>query len=430
MLRYKERYNSFLRWVVTSRIYEDRLGDLANRLAVSLNMLAGLIAIVYMVVDLLIGAYTLIIPHSFLLIGFFVGIYFFRTDRIELAKTIVLSLYNIAIYIAVQAEPYGTASSLYFLTVMIGAIVVFEYTHIRRSILFIIISYSLYMASRLTEFNVIPPLEYTDTTITSFFIINVTVFTISISLVLILYIQMIYIQNRRIRMQNEKLRQTNRELDYFLYSTSHDLRAPLATLLGLINIAQTSSCTEEIKSYHEMMRSRIDKMDSFIRDIIDIIRNSRMPVTIEPVNINKLVDGIIQELDNPMGFNHVCWENRLPESLEILTDKKRLATVLKNLLSNALKYSDRGKSKPFVEISGKPNYDSYFLSVKDNGIGIDERHMEKIFQMFYRATENSKGAGLGLYIAGETTKTLGGEISVTSERGKGADFQLSLPMNN
>jgi signal transduction histidine kinase len=113
--------------------------------------------------------------------------------------------------------------------------------------------------------------------------------------------------------------------------------------------------------------------------------------------------------------------------LEVQVDKLRLSIILTNVISNAIKYSDRNKPNPQVEVDFKVKDDQVYITVTDNGIGIRKEQLTKVFDMFYRASERSSGAGLGLYITMEAVKTLGGDIRVDSKNGEGTTFEIVIP---
>ncbi len=231
----------------------------------------------------------------------------------------------------------------------------------------------------------------------------------------------------QIREQNELLAKANAELDQFVYSVSHDLRAPLSSVLGLISIAERTENPQELKSIMQMMRERIDALEKFIRDIIDYSRNSRLDVVQEPVDLNEVVQEIIDGLKFADEIKLVFIQLNIPQSFIITSDKVRLRIILNNLLSNALKYHDKTKPQPYVSVCAAREADHLQIVVEDNGLGIHPDRLPRIFDMFYRASEAAKGSGLGLYIARETVKKMGGELTVESAYGAGTTFFLQLP---
>ncbi len=228
--------------------------------------------------------------------------------------------------------------------------------------------------------------------------------------------------------QNEKLEKANKELERFVYSASHDLRAPLSSLTGLINLSGMTSDVNTIREYHAHMHNRIQVMDKFIKEIIDYSRNTRVEVLEERIKLRQLIDEVTDSLRFVNGSSSILLQNSIDESLELLSDKYRLKVVFNNLIANAVKYHDLTKPDPYIKIAGSTENGAYIVRIEDNGMGIPAEHTPRIFDMFYRAHEKSEGSGLGLYIVRETLSKMGGQIAVDSTHGKGSTFLITLPV--
>ncbi len=233
---------------------------------------------------------------------------------------------------------------------------------------------------------------------------------------------------KKLLQQNATLRKVNSELDHFVYSVSHDLRAPLASVLGLINISRYEKDPEVLRHYLELKEKSIKKLDTYIQEIIDLSKNARLAVTREQVDFLKLIEDVYaeQHYDQASQKIHKLID---VEQQPFTSDYKRLRVVLQNLVSNALRYANTDQPKPYVKVSAQILQDEARLTVEDNGVGIQQEHLHKVFDMFYRASQVSKGSGLGLYIVKETLEKLGGRISVDSQIGKGTKFTIIIPAN-
>lgn len=227
--------------------------------------------------------------------------------------------------------------------------------------------------------------------------------------------------------QNEELKKVNEELDRFVYSASHDLRAPLLSLLGLINIARLDEDVARRTDYLDMMDSSVKKLDKFIGEIIDYSRNTRLTLSRDKIDFQELLDGIVDELQFVDHSNAVKKTFTIDQKGEFICDKMRLKVSLTNIIYNAIRYCDQEKETPYVHIEVESNENLTRISIKDNGLGIDEIHRDKVFDMFYRASENTSGSGLGLYIVKETIVKLNGTIHLESEHEKGTTFILEVP---
>lgn len=235
----------------------------------------------------------------------------------------------------------------------------------------------------------------------------------------------------QVKEQNEMLAKANQELDRFVYSTSHDLRAPLSSLLGLINIAERSNVKEDRDEMIKMMRRQIIKLDSYIQDITDYSRNTRVEVEKEEFSLYELVEEAIQNHKFMEGADTIEIIYDIEHDLKILSDKSRFKIIINNLISNAIKYQDPDREeRSYLRIHLEKMTHYMIIAFEDNGTGIDEAHQAKIFDMFFRASDRSRGSGLGLYIAKEIALKINCNLRVNSELGKGSVFKVIIPQEN
>jgi len=228
--------------------------------------------------------------------------------------------------------------------------------------------------------------------------------------------------------KNEKLSKTNTELDKFVYSVSHDLRAPLKSMTGIIEITGQESEDPFVKEHMDLLQESISKLDRFIVDMLEYSRNAKSEIRKEKIDFQELLNDITRNL------KYMC-ENQRPVEISLdvqsespfCSDKGKLSTVLNNLISNSIRYHNPESKDPFVRVKVKTTDKQVEIMVKDNGIGISKDLHDKIFEMFYRVTENSVGSGLGLYLVKETVEKLNGEIKVDSHPGVGTEFSLQIP---
>jgi len=291
-------------------------------------------------------------------------------------------------------------------------------------------------------FTFINDLLYANDIISTGFIISIglLIFILCQSLILSLRVsQAIYnlkranevltIQNDTIQKQNTELIQLNKELDVFVYRTSHDLRAPLTSTLGLIEVLKMEENPERFRQYLDLQEQSLNKLDNFIQDILNYSRNTRLDVASEPVDFQALTEEVFslyQHLDN-----YEIMDKRLSisQEQEFYSDKNRINIVLNNLVSNAFRYYNPREPFPFIEVKIVTYENEAQITVKDNGLGIDEKHHKKIFDMFYRASNHAKGTGLGLFIVQESVQKLKGELKLKSQPGEGSTFIIHLPNN-
>lgn len=227
--------------------------------------------------------------------------------------------------------------------------------------------------------------------------------------------------------QNEWLKKTNQELDRLVHNASHDLRSPLSSVLGLLTIAEHAGSKDEIYAYHDMIRNRVKKLDAFVTEVLAYSRNSNNEVVKSPMSFTMLLSEIVEELKYADAKVTINIADALSAELTLVTDRSRLKTVISNLIGNSIKYCDPHKDEPFIRVTASVENDECTIAVHDNGIGIHPQHQDKVFEMFYRATENSSGSGLGLFITKEIVEKLGGKIKMESAPRVGTSVYVHLP---
>lgn len=233
--------------------------------------------------------------------------------------------------------------------------------------------------------------------------------------------------NSNLLVRNTKLRVSNDELDSFVYRASHDLRSPLASIMGVINIVKTEKEVTKIKDYMKYQERSVKKLDDLIQDILDLSRNAKLDIFIEPVDLKLFIKSCVDSFSYMEEFGKVEILLEIPDGFIVNTDTRRLKVVLNNLLSNALRYSDFKKEKSYMKITGEYKQRNIVLTFQDNGIGIKEEHLNKVFHMFYRATDQNTGSGLGLYIVKDAIDKLDGVIKIDSVFGEGTTIQIFIP---
>lgn len=227
--------------------------------------------------------------------------------------------------------------------------------------------------------------------------------------------------------QNEELKKTNYELDNFVYRISHDLRAPIASSLGLIDLMGSTLDAQELRELLHLQKGSMLRLDNFIRDILDYSRNTRLQLEVEPIDIGKLAKESYDQLMYIKGIENIDFTIEAEGDYVFFSDKMRLSFIFNNLLSNSIRFHDDGKDVSYIRLRIRIEAEQAVISLSDNGIGIEEKHMEKIFDMFYRATNVRNGSGLGLYIVKESIKKLNGNIEVESKYNVGTTLRLTLP---
>lgn len=231
----------------------------------------------------------------------------------------------------------------------------------------------------------------------------------------------------RILQQNEELTKINAELDRFVYSASHDLRAPLMSVKGLINMIRIDPEKKNTDHYIQLIERSINKLDHFVTDIIHYSRNSRQELERDEIDFDALLTEAIESLNYMDGAADVRSIRNITQASPFFSDHSRLLMVFHNIIANAVQYRDRWKEDSFLEIGIETHETAAVIRFRDNGIGIAEEYICNIFKMFFRANADSKGSGLGLYIVKGAVDKLGGSVDVQTKLGEGTTFTIIIP---
>lgn len=353
------------------------------------------------------------------------------------SKIFVLFSLNALCVFYISVLPVRVGAYLYFFPLIIAGAALFDQGEKVFRYFYVTLPLVLLSVLFLSDFNITGGLKFRNPVNENvFFAVNVFSSAV-ITIILVAFMQKLNASSERelkelaeeVNRKNIRLEKTNAELDRFLYSTSHDLRSPLSSIKGLVNIARLETADEKIQRYFAMMIDRVDRLDFFIKDIIDYSKNARTDIRNEPVDFKLLLAEVTDNLKYLEGAETIHFQSNVAVDHPVNADKNRLSVVLNNLIANAIKYHDSQKERQWIDVAVTNSIGSVKLTVSDNGLGIDPEHQHKIFDMFYRGTFQSKGSGLGLYIVKETVARMKGTIQVESTPGKGSSFLLTIPVS-
>jgi len=234
----------------------------------------------------------------------------------------------------------------------------------------------------------------------------------------------------QLKQTEENLKYKNNELDTFVYRVSHDLRGPIASMMGLYNVVQHEIIDEASLAFFEMYNKQILRLNETIVALIDLTRIKE--VTTEPTEISfeEIVDGIVHSFSHIPGFETTQFEKTYKLYRPYHGDKSLLTTIIQNLIENAIKYG-RPEVQSVVKISIEmiDEKEGLTIEVEDNGRGIKKEIQTDVFNMFFRG-DNTKtmGSGLGLYILKNAVDKLDGKINMKSEANVGSTFTIAIPI--
>jgi light-regulated signal transduction histidine kinase (bacteriophytochrome) len=226
----------------------------------------------------------------------------------------------------------------------------------------------------------------------------------------------------------DELKHSNAELKQFAYAASHDLQEPLRNIAGFVKLLEKrykGKFDEKADEYFEYVTDGVIRMQALIKDLLEYSRVGTRGKAFTPENCTQAVEQALSNLRSTVentGSKITC--DTLPV---VMADVSQLSRLFQNLIGNAMKFCNR--KPPKVHISAKQKGDDWVFSVKDNGIGIDPKHFERIFAIFQRlhTREEYEGTGIGLSLCKKIVERHGGRIWVESAVGKGATFFFTIP---
>jgi PAS domain S-box-containing protein len=227
--------------------------------------------------------------------------------------------------------------------------------------------------------------------------------------------------------KNAQLGKLNAQMEKFLYSTSHDLRSPLTSIMGLVNLMRMESIDQTLQEYIAKIEQSTMKLDRIIRNIMNFSKATYQRRRSEKIDLEYLAHRVLNAHQGDPNFRRIHFEVVASQEHPFYSDPERLEIILNNTIANAIHFFDANKVRSFVRINIAVEAKEVLIEIIDNGLGIGKQHHDQIFSMFYKATLNSSGAGLGLYIVKESIEQLKGSVTMESELGFGSVFRIRVP---
>lgn len=231
------------------------------------------------------------------------------------------------------------------------------------------------------------------------------------------------------RDNNVVMEKQNEELDKFSSRVSHDLRGPISSLVGLYDVVKNEVSDPSAMKYFNLYHKRLKHIDQIIVDLLALTKVKDWEMTRTLIDFDGIVKECIDAFNYLPGFERINFSIDIDQDLSMTSDRILMNTIIQNLIENSIKYASSKVGQPFVNVKVQKSAEDFMcIIVEDNGIGIDERYQGKVFDMFYRASEDVQGSGLGMYILKSAVDKLEGEVSLSSELGKGSKFIVLIPI--
>lgn len=399
----------------------------AKRLFERILMLAVILAVIHFVEDFIFDTPAIWIVDLLVVLVALLSYHLHRRNHELIARIIAYVLITAIIFYFAAGTHARNGIQWHFLSIIVITIIIFADKNPLLGIVLVSFVFGLLILLELNNYylNWFPEIGETERSIISV-IINITSSVVILVYAVYSLIQSSVVHEERITREMEKVQKLNKELDSFVYSASHDLKAPLSSLRGLLTLAKMEKQPAMLEEYFTKMDSTISQSENFIKNITDYSRNVRLEPRPVEINFKSFIEDLFQDISFINGVQPVRLELAIEEET-IFADQNRMQAIFGNLLSNSLRYSDPRKGDSWIKISLTKKSQTYLIQVEDNGCGIEAVHLPHLFDMFYRANESSKGSGLGLYIVSESIQRLEGSIEVSTEVNKWTKFNITIP---
>ena len=414
-------------WTKLKREEGQESDDFRRDILFSKILIIGLIISILHFINDLINANPAAYGIDFLFIVLLLVFYILNERGAHrLAKFLDLTMLNFLIFLLAAILDEKIRMSYNFFPLAILAFLVFYKREIFLSILFSIFSMILLFILELTDYKPFGDIGIKQGVDNVTLVINIFGSYVLMVMGLVFLVKLNLKAENELKSKEQDLKKINEELDRFVYSSSHDLKSPLSSVKGLTNLMKYKIEDSELMEYVEKIDNRITDMDEFIGEIIDYSRNARVEVKKVNIELSELIDEIFEKLKYMSENSQIKFTKKFDKAT-INSDPSRLTVIMSNIISNSIKYTHHEKPENWLEVDFMEEKNGHVISIKDNGIGISAEHQDRIFDMFYRANDQSDGSGLGLYIVHEMIEKLGGKIKVNSSVGEGTTIEFRIP---
>ena len=238
----------------------------------------------------------------------------------------------------------------------------------------------------------------------------------------------LYFMRKELKEKNIRLKKLHTEMNKFVYSLSHELRGPLMSISGVTKLAKIEIEDPRTLEYLDMIDSSTGKLDDFIFKMLDFYRSTKIDHSITAISFKDLLDQQMIAYEDKFELNDFDIQISVDQSEEFYSDDAKIRVILNNLFSNSVQFNSSSENEnQRISISIKSDDSQAIIEIEDNGVGIEEKHLANVFNLFSRATHKNVGTGLGLYMVKESVEQLGGEIEINSEINKWTKVKVTLP---
>jgi signal transduction histidine kinase len=224
--------------------------------------------------------------------------------------------------------------------------------------------------------------------------------------------------------RTKELEDKNKQLDSLIYKSSHDLKGPLKSIIGLTTVGKMDVKDPAAREYFDHILLSTKRLDRVLADLLDITKVNENKLKHERVDFAHIIKEILLSFENIEGFKDMKIDVRIQQEKDFYGDEKMLYSVFQNMIENAFKYRDQRKTPSTLDVSVVSDKQKTKMEFRDNGLGIDSELKDKVFDMFFKANEQSLGTGLGLYLVKLSVQKMGGHVYLHTTKGEGSLFTI------
>ena len=240
-----------------------------------------------------------------------------------------------------------------------------------------------------------------------------------------------HLKDRLNRMLEEKvlertkeLEDKNKQLDSLIYKSSHDLKGPLKSIIGLTTVGMMDVKDPAAKEYFEHILLSTKRLDHVLVDLLDITKINENKLKHERVDFKQIISEILLSFENLEGFKEMEINSSINQEKDFYGDERMMYSIFQNMIENAFKYRDQTQTPSRLDITIHSDKQKTKIEFKDNGLGISADLKDKVFDMFFKANELSSGTGLGLYLVKLSVQKMGGHLNLVTEERQGSLFTI------
>lgn len=232
---------------------------------------------------------------------------------------------------------------------------------------------------------------------------------------------------KKLKQQALALQQSNKDLETFVYKASHNLRGPVASIIGIASMFHEEIMDEKALGYCAYVQSCAQNLDEVLKSMLHLQVLNKCEGRIDEIDFVKLINKIQSAYSHYEGFKETDFLISCNLSQKFFSNEKMIDSMFQNIIHNSVKFRKLEVSRNKIAINISEYKSGIMIKIEDNGIGIKKQHLPKVFDMYYRANNTHRGSGLGLYFVRHLVNHLGGKVSIASKTNCCTTLTIQLP---